>query len=688
MRTTPKDSSKARPEPPEAGLFRRPWAAPLALLLLTVLIYARSLGTPIHDWDDNIYFFRDARVERPSAENLSRILTQPFFSNYHPVTTLTIAFDRAVWGTWVPGFHLTQLFFYAGGVLGIYFLFAALLRRRAEAFAAAAIYAAHAVHVESVAWLASRKDVVCLFFYVFALLAYVRYAGGAPHRWRAYALSILFAGLAMLSKGYAVILPALCFAYDLCFAPRVGRRQILDKIPFVALTAAMTLLTVYAQDKQSGLVDLSLTLGQRILRLGEVLALYVGHTLLPIRLSAIYTTGITPPKTALALLGLVLAAAMGVGFLAWRRKRPVAAFGIALFALPLATVMNVYYTLRIWMTDRYLLFPTIGSSLFLVAMAASLYQAKGGRVDPRRAGLRRGFAWAAGLVVALYAALTVARIGVWSSDLALWSDVVRRQLDLPGTGPVTAAAVASATGRLPDPGPLVALRRAYDARGDRDEAARLERLADSLSGGEDEHSLMRLARLDLVAGRYQDALSRLRPVAAGRTWFAPLATFRIGVAEEKLGHAEAARQAYDRALAMYRDLNQPATDAYFEVGTMEYLAGNYPRAAEWYRLASRESPREADSIFHLALALQMSGRVPEAMALYQRIASGELRFTPHSRMAMPDVYLQMGTGSETMGKKQDAIRYFGEVLRLAPDYPKRDAVRAKIAELSGKPAEP
>lgn len=115
---------------------------------------------------------------------------------------------------------------------------------------------------------------------------------------------------------------------------------------------------------------------------------------------------------------------------------------------------------------------------------------------------------------------------------------------------------------------------------------------------------------------------------------------------------------------------------------MEYLAGNYPRAAEWYRLASRESPREADAIFHLALALQMSGRVPEAMALYQRIASGELRFTPHSRMAMPDVYLQMGTGSETMGKKQDAIRYFGEVLRLAPDYPKRDAVRAKIAELS------
>jgi protein O-mannosyl-transferase len=278
---TPKSGAGARvkPEAPKPGFFHLSLTAPVALVLLTVLIYARSLGTPIHDWDDNIYFFRDSRVEHLSAESVQRILTQPFFSNYHPLTTLTIALDRAAWGTWVPGFHLTQLFFYAGGVLGIYFLFVRILRRRAEAFVAAAIYAAHAVHVESVAWLASRKDVVCLFFYVFALLAYVRYTAAASHRWRPYVLSFLLSGAAMLSKGYAVILPALFVAYDLCFAPRITRRQLLDKVPFVALTAAMTLLTVYAQDKQSGLVDLALSVAQRILRLGEVLALYAGHTL-------------------------------------------------------------------------------------------------------------------------------------------------------------------------------------------------------------------------------------------------------------------------------------------------------------------------------------------------------------------------------------------------------------------------
>lgn len=676
----------AAPRGAERGFFRRPWLPPLALLLLIATVYARSFAVPVHDWDDNIYFFRDLRVERLTAENLARIFTQPFFSNYHPITTLTIALDRAVWGAWTPGFHLTHLFFYAGGVLALYFLFARLLRRRAAAFVAAALYAAHAVHVESVAWLASRKDVVCLFFYAFALLAYARYAAEPRGRGRFYALSFAAAAAAMLSKGYAVILPALFVAYDLCFAPRIARRQLLDKIPFAALAAATAVLTVRAQDRQSGLVDLAITTGDRLLRLGEVFALYVGHTLLPIRLSAIYTTGLTPPKPLLSITGFLLAAAMVAAFLAWRRKRPVAAFGIALFLLPLATVMNFVYTLRIWMTDRYLLFPTIGSSLLLVAWvsswAGSLGPARAARETAPRARVALG--WVAALVIVLYSALTVARTGVWTSGVRLWSDIVRRQLDLPGSGPVTSAVLAGTDRRLADPGPLVALSRAYRTQGDAGEAGRIEALIDR--GGEPggEQSEMKLARLDLVAGRYDDALRRLRPVAAGRTWFAPLAMFRIGVAEEHLGHADASGQAYRRALRMYREWNQPATDAYFEVGTLEYLAGNFPKAAEWYRLASRESPLEADAAFHLGLSLQRSGRAPEAMAIYRRIEAGQLRFTPHSRMAMPDVYLQMATASETMGRNGDAVRYFGEVLRRNPQYPQRDAIRAEIAKLSAK----
>ena len=676
---------RTKPAASEPGAFRRPWVAPLALLVLTALVYARSLSVPIHDWDDHVYFFRDSRVEQLTANNLQRIWTQPFFSNYHPVTTLTIALDRAVWGTWVPGFHLTHLFFYIGGVLGIYLLFLRLLRRRAEAFVAAAIYATHAVHVESVAWLASRKDVVCLFFYIFSLLAYIRYTESTRARWRPYAASIALAAAAMLSKGYAVILPAVFYAYDLCFAPRSTRRHGLDKIPFLALAAVTTILTVRAQDQQSALIQVALTTGERILRLGEVLALYVAHTILPIRLSAIYSTGITPPSPALALLGLAIAVAIPIGFFSWRRKLPAAAFGLALFALPFATVLNVYYTLRIWMTDRYLLFPTIGSSLLLVALASSLFRKpQRAPAATKRTGVRKGLAWIAALTIALYSGLTVARIGVWTSGVSLWSDILRRQLDLTGSGPVTAAALANADRRrLTDRGPIVSLRRAYETQGNTIEAGRIEAMLDTLGGSQGEQSEMRLARLDLAAGRYQDALRRLEPVAKGKTWFAPLAMFRIGVAQERMGNTAASHESMRRAIEMYREINQPATDAYFEVGTTEYLAGNYPKAIEWYRLAQQESPRDANVAFHLGLALQQSGKPAEALALYQRIGNGELFIEPHTRFTMEDVYLSMATASEALGRKQDAIRHFEELLRHAPNTPRRAGIEAEIAKLRG-----
>ena len=674
-----------RQEAARAGLLEKGWLAPLALVLLTLLVYARSFGVPIHDWDDHVYFFRDARLEHLSLESLRRILTEPFFSNYHPVTTLTLAFDRAVWGTWVPGFHVTQLVFYIGGVLGLYFLFARLLGRRAEALIAAAIYATHTVHVESVAWLASRKDVICLFFYAFALLAYVRYATAAPGRWRAYALSVLLAGAAMLSKGYAVILPAVLFAYDLCFSARITRRHALDKVPFFALAGSVALLTVWAQGQESALIQVALTGSDRLLRLAEVLAHYAAHTLVPVDLSAIYTTGIEPPVVPIALLGALLAPVLLAGFLLLRRRVPAAAFGIALYVLPLATVLNVYYTLRIWMTDRYLLFPTVGSSLALVALAAPLYRRRGTSAGVvRRRTLRRGLAVAAALVIGLYSVLTVARIGVWTSGVSLWSDVLRKQLDLGGSGPLTAAELGRVETRgILDPGPLVSLRRAYESAGRNADAERIAAMVDRMGRRGDEHSEMKLAREALAGGRYEEALTLLKPVAAGRTWFAPLAMFRIGVAEERLGHAETSQQAFRRAIEMYRERGQPATDAYFEVGTQEYLRHDYARAIEWYRLALRESPREANIVFHLGLALEESGNPGEALQLYTQIVKGGLILSPHSRFTLADVYVQMGVAAEKVGRPRDAIGYLEEALRRNPEHPKREAVRAKLAELRG-----
>ena len=679
VKPTPEVRRGASPRP----FMERRWVAPTVLVFLTALVYARSMAVPIHDWDDRVLFFRDARLEHLSADNLWRIFTEPFYASFHPLTTLTMAFDRLVWGTWVPGFHVTQLAFYAGGILGLYFLFLRVLGRRAEAFVAAAIYATHTIHVESVAWLASRKDVVCLFFYAFALLAYGQYAGSTNGRWRPYALCLLLTVAALLSKGYALILPVVFFAYDLCFSPRITLRHILDKAPFVALAAVATFLTIQAQESSSALVQASLTVGERVMRLAEVLARYGAHTLFPIRLSAFYPTGLEPAVVPIALLGALLALVLAAAFVVLRRRVPVAAFGIALFVLPLATVLNGVFTLSAWMADRWLFFPTIGSSLTIVALAASLYRKRErvkGVIASRATGRRLAVMGA--LLIALYSTLTIARIGVWTSGIKLWSDTVRKQLHLGGSGPLTASELSRArTRRLVDRGPVVSLSRAYEAEGNVVEAGRISSLLSRKEEAGEEHGEMRLAREDFAARRYDEVLRRLKPVAEGKSWLAPLAMFRMGVAEEWMGNAEASRKTYQRAIEMYRDRSQPATDAFLEVGTEEFVRRNFPKAAEWFRLAYRESPREATAPFFLGLCMEEMRSPSDALPLYQKIAAGDMIIAPDSQFTILDVYLQMGLVAQKLGRLKEAMDYFQEVLRRAPNHPQRQGILAQIAAL-------
>jgi len=689
--------SKAKPDaaarPARRSPFDRfPWLGPAALLLLTAAVYARSLLVPILDWDDYIYYFRDARLESLTLENLGRIMTQSFFANFHPVTTLSFALDRAVWGTWAPGFHITHLAFYLGGVVALYFLFTRLLGSRAGGFAAAAIYAVHTIHVESVAWLAARKDVVCLLFYSLSLLTYVRYAsstrnrapGGGPRpAWGAYALSLFFAGAAMLSKGYAVILPAAMLAYDLCYTGRITRRRILDKIPFLVLTGAAILLTVHAQDKDTALIQSTMTLGRRASLLAKIFSLYIGKSILPVGLSAFYIVAGKPVEGYFLLFGALAAVGCVAGFLTWRRRLPAAAFGIAIFLLPLGTVMNFIYTLRIWMADRYLFFPTIGLTLLAVAVVGSWGAPAKGRA--RSDASRTALAVLTAAVLALYSYLTVQRIGVWTSPIALWSDTLRTDLALGGSGPVTAMDLRGATDLRAAPTVAIqSLQHAYENAGQQDEAARIGELMGGRAIGGSEEREMAVARDDLDAGRYDDAIAKLKPISEGGTWLAPQATIWIGVAQNRKGDLDASKQTLDHAIELYRKSGQPATDAYFGIGAMEFNKGNYAKALDWYRLAFQESPREAKAAFYLARCLEETGKTAEAMQIYKRIASGELPILTGAQFGIPDVYSQMEAIAEREGRTQEAIGYLEDILRVAPNHPQRAAVEARLKDLQAK----
>ncbi len=677
----------SRPSAPRSWFFRRTWPAPTALGILTALVYVRSLAGPILEWDDNVFYFQDARLEHLSWANLWRILTEPFYAAFHPITTLTYAFDRAVWGTWVPGFHITQMVIYVAGVLGLYYLFDRILHWRPGAFVAASIFATHALHVESVAWLASRKDVVCLVFYVLTVVAYIGYAASPKVRWGRYALTLALAAAAMLSKGYAIVLPGVLIAYDLCYTPRLSRRQILDKVPVLVLAVVAGIFTLYSSGEQHALSSSTLTGESRVALLAKVFALYGGHVLLPIHLSAYYAVA-GEPIGPLAGVGVFLLLALVAGFIALRRRVPAAAFGIALYLVPFGIVMNVAPTLRLWMTDRYAFFPTIGSALVPVALAASVYGGRSAaRNQDRLRSTRGALAALAVLTIVLYSALTIARVEIWTSRVKLWSDVVRKEYHLGGSGPVTAAEL----GRIPSllsksTAPINGLVGAYAADGNASESKAIMALVTRGAGRGDLESEWMAAVQALKEGRADEALRRLQPIASGGTWVSPRATIYMGMAQDRMGDTLASEQTFQRGLELYRKTGQPPTEAFSAIGGMYFGRGNYPRAAEWYRRARQASPKDATVAYNLGRALEEGGDVTEAMSLYNQIVNGGIPVSARDLVTVPDVYCEMGRVADKLGNRPEAIAYFEKVLQLAPGYPQREGILARIDYLRKTPS--
>lgn len=649
------------------------------LIGFTWLLWARTIGFDLHYWDDSVYLFQDPRLDGLTFSHLWAVLTKSFFANFHPITTLTYFFDRALWGQWIPGYHLTHLLFYSVGVSLTYELFRRVLGERFWALIGAVVFSAHAIHVEPVAWLACRKDVVCLVFYLAALLAYERYADrrdSAPGKaekwpWRDYLLVAIFTSLALGAKGYAAILPLAFLARDLSFSNRLNWRHYADKIPLLGLAVLLVLGTVHAQDDSSALLkDLSvlggLTLAGRIEVLLKIFCLYVGRSLAPLALNAKYlvsSQGWYPEWVA--VLGFLLFTGILAGFFLFRRRFPVLSYAFALFGLPLATTMNTVFTLRIWMTDRYLFLPTIGSCLFLAWIGKSLQEKW-----PDRRRTNRVAAWSV-FVLALFCGLTIARTGVWSSLIRLRSDILRKNTDfLPGDGPVSAEEFLSKAKGQSIPVVLLdsveELAVAYEREGHPEEAhAFRDILKQAGRGGTD------LAAQALEAGRPQEAIPLFTAVVEKGEWGAPEAAKGLGDAYSKMNQPSLARQWYHRSFEMHKKRGLSGAMPLVGEMALEFSQKNYVRTLEILRVLQTEAPGDPRGYFFEGRALEEMGKPELAYQRYEiteKMPDSAFRDT---QLTPADVQRQMGATAQTLGRTLEMRKHFSQCLKLNPNDPQR-----------------
>lgn len=410
----------------------------IALLALVALAYVRVFAFGHVGFDDEFYVFRNPDVLYGlSWERVRWAFTTFSFANWHPLTWLTYLAEVDLYGVDARGFHVTNVILHAGNAL----LFFLLLRETTGSLwlsaLAAALFALHPLRVESVTWISERKDVLCAFFGLAALLTYTRYARRG--RKADYAWTLALYALGLMSKATLVTWPFLMLLLDVWPLGRVampgerrglrpglplpGLRLWVEKLPFFALSAASCTVTYLAQDSFNAVKPLILVpFDLRVANALVSCVAYLRKTVWPSDLAVFYPYPAGYPLWQPVAAALFL---LAVSWLALRLLPRIPALGVGWFWFlgTLAPVIGLVTVGDQALADRYTYVPHLGLMVAVVWSGAALFRTRGGRF------LAAG---AAGMVILALTVATVHQNGFWRDTKTLFAraQVVTRNNDV------------------------------------------------------------------------------------------------------------------------------------------------------------------------------------------------------------------------------------------------------------------
>lgn len=330
-----------------------------SFIIVTVILYSGDLHLGFFAVDDPGYITQNPWIKKISSENINHILGNPYFANYSPMHLFSYMLDYSVGGSDAYGFHLSSNI-WAGFVAGFVFLIAlALTQNKIVSVASGLLFVFHPVHVEAVAWISSRKDLVAAAFALPSFLFYLKYRNKKNKWW--YLLSVLLFLFAIAGKLSVATFPAVFLAHDLFIEKRDLRNSILDKIPFLVSALIIGLVAASAQPSMGHRPEpfvLSAALVQNFWLLSGF-ATYVLYRM--------------PPETSQILFqigGVIFLIAIFVVPFFLRKKLPVITLLLywIVFAFIPAQVLSFTHPV----TDRYVFFPSIAGAILVAWILFSL----------------------------------------------------------------------------------------------------------------------------------------------------------------------------------------------------------------------------------------------------------------------------------------------------------------------------
>jgi tetratricopeptide (TPR) repeat protein len=678
----------------------------LGLITINLVIYSPVRNFSFINWDDGIYVKNNPYVLRGLTwQGVSWALTTGYAANWHPVTWLSHMLDVQMFGVAAGPQHITNVVLH---ILSSILLFAALYKLTSapvkSAFVAA-IFAAHPLHVESVTWVAERKDVLSTMFAMCVLLAYALYFE-QPSAVRWIAVIVLFA-LGLMAKPMLVSLPLVLLLVDCWPLRRVRdpfewgawRPCILEKIPLFVLAFASSVITFVAQ-QQGGTVR-SLRAVPAMLRLANAVTsccFYLVKSVWPADLAVFYPYVVSPWPWVAASIALLAA----ISFVAVRVRlsRPYLFTGWLWYLLTLVPVIGIVQVGQQARADRYTYFPVIG--LVIIAawgMPELLQRWKHGNIVA---------ALAASVAIMLCIGVSRVQAEYWQSDETLWTHAIGATEDN-----------YLAYGNLARD--LVANGRSQEAIERFNQALRIGEHLEVIPDLSEIRSGLGFALADIgrsdeaiesFQGAIRDnpdlaeahnglgtALAQQGKAAMAIVEFQRALEIRpddarihtnLGYLLAQSGRTSEAMQQYDEAVEIQPD----NSDAYNLLGRIQASGGNYKEAIESYKKALRTNPEASGTLKNLGIALAEMGKSQDALSAFSR----SLQLDPHDGEVYYDVgvlyakggndlkaveyfatavritpkhidaHYNLGASLENLGRREEALKEYGEVLRLDPSH--------------------
>jgi len=392
------------------------WQVNTAMFLLfmlgTLALYWRDLGIGFFMVDDYGYVTDDPWIKGITLTNLRHILFTPHFANYSPVHLLSYLLDYAIAGLNPLAYHLSSNI-WAGVVAGCVFLVAlALTGRRMIAVAAATLFVVHPAHVEAIAWISSRKDLVAAAFTLLSFLAYLCYRREGDKAYWWYGASVFLFLLGVAGKLSVATFPAVLLALDLFVEKRPLKRSLLDKVPFFVVGVVIALGAASVQPPTGNRPD------------AYVLATALLQNLWLLTGFGSYVVFHVPPDPtrgmALQFPAAVLLLAVFAAPLLLRRRAPLTMTLIywILFGLIPAQVLAFVHPVA----DRYLFFPSVALVILIAWWAILIGEQRGGRWVMASAVLLL-------LATVLWGRATIVYLSEWQDPRSVWYKAVQKSSD-------------------------------------------------------------------------------------------------------------------------------------------------------------------------------------------------------------------------------------------------------------------